>query len=103
MRRWARSGSGGTVETIGPEQWERAWEVNLRGVAQTCQAALPALRAAGGGAMVLTSSISAITGTPTRPTHAYAAMKGALISLARAMAVTYGPERIRVECHFCLA
>jgi NAD(P)-dependent dehydrogenase (short-subunit alcohol dehydrogenase family) len=66
-------------------------------VAETCRAALPALRAAGGGAIVLTSSIAALTGSAGRPMHAYAATKGALLALTRALAVSYGPERIRVN------
>lgn len=88
---------GGTVESIEPERWDLAFDVNARGVYAVCRAALPHLRSAGGGAIVITSSSSALIGTSTRPTHAYAATKGALIALTRAMAVTYGPERIRVN------
>ncbi|HET8627771.1 MAG TPA: glucose 1-dehydrogenase [Thermomicrobiales bacterium] len=88
---------GGTVETIEPERWELAYRTNLAGVYATVRAALPHLRAAGGGAIVVTSSSSALVGTRARPTHAYAAMKGALISLVRAMAVSYGPEGIRAN------
>jgi NAD(P)-dependent dehydrogenase (short-subunit alcohol dehydrogenase family) len=88
---------GGTLETIEPERWQLAFDVNARGVYALCRAALPHLRAAGGGAIVLTSSSSALVGTSARPTHAYAATKGALVSLTRAMAASYGPEGIRVN------
>ncbi|HBY47581.1 MAG TPA: SDR family oxidoreductase [Thermomicrobiales bacterium] len=88
---------GGTVETIEPERWDRAFDVNARGVYALCRTALPHLRAAGGGSIVVTSSSSALIGVGTRPTHAYAATKGALLSLVRALAVTYGPEGIRVN------
>ena len=88
---------GGTVESIEPERWELAFGVNARGVYALCRAAIPHLRARGGGAIVMTSSSSAYTGTGGRPSHAYAATKGALVSLVRAMAVTYGPEGIRVN------
>jgi len=88
---------GGTVESIDPDTWDLAFDVNARGVYALCRACLPFLRAAGGGSIVLTSSSSAIIGTRARPTHAYAATKGALISLARAMAVSFGPEQIRVN------
>lgn len=88
---------GGTVETIEPERWALAFDVNARGVYALCRAALPYLRAAGGGSVILTSSSSAFVGTHQRPTHAYAATKGALVSLVRAMAVSYGPEGIRVN------
>jgi NAD(P)-dependent dehydrogenase (short-subunit alcohol dehydrogenase family) len=88
---------GGTVESIEPERWDRAFGVNTRGIYALTRAALPHLRARGGGSIILTSSSSAFIGTNGRPTHAYAATKGALVSLARAMAVTYGPEAIRVN------
>jgi cyclopentanol dehydrogenase len=88
---------GGTVETIEPDRWDLAFDVNARGVYAVCRAAIPHLRAAGGGAIVMTSSASALVGLTRRPTHAYAAAKGALLSLVRAMAVTYGPEDIRVN------
>lgn len=88
---------GGTVETIEPERWDLAFGVNIRGVYGLTRAALPYLRARGRGSIVLTSSSSAFIGTSARPTHAYAATKGALISLARSMAVSYGPDGIRVN------
>lgn len=88
---------GGTVESIEPERWDLALGVNAGGVYALCRVALPYLRQAGGGAIVMTSSSSALRGTEARPTHAYAAAKGALISLTRAMAVSYGPEGIRVN------
>jgi cyclopentanol dehydrogenase len=88
---------GGTVESIDLDHWELAFGVNARGVYALCRAAIPYVRARGGGSIVMTSSSSALVGTGERPTHAYAATKGALISLTRAMAVTYGPENIRVN------
>ncbi|HUG17184.1 MAG TPA: SDR family oxidoreductase [Thermomicrobiales bacterium] len=88
---------GGTVESIDPETWERALGVNTGGVYAVCRAAIPHLRRAGGGSIVITSSSSALIGNTGRPTHAYAASKGALLSLARAMAVSYGPDGIRVN------
>ncbi len=88
---------GGTVESIEPERWDLAFGVNTRGVYGLTRAALPYMRARGGGSVILTSSSSAFIGTSARPTHAYAATKGALISLARSMAVSYGPLAIRVN------
>ena len=88
---------GGTVETIEPERWDLTLDVNLRGVYALCRTALPHLKAAGGGSIVATSSSSALIGTEMRPTHAYAASKGALLSLVRAMAISYGPDNIRVN------
>jgi NAD(P)-dependent dehydrogenase (short-subunit alcohol dehydrogenase family) len=88
---------GGTVETIDPERWDLAFAVNVRAVYAACRAVVPAMRAAGGGSIVVTSSSSAVIGTVARPTHAYAASKGALVSLVRSLAVSYGPDNIRVN------
>jgi NAD(P)-dependent dehydrogenase (short-subunit alcohol dehydrogenase family) len=88
---------GGTIESIEPDRWDVTFAVNTRGVYALCRAALPHLSASGGGSIVVTSSISAVIGSAARPTHAYAASKGALLSLVRAMAVTYGAQGIRVN------
>jgi meso-butanediol dehydrogenase / (S,S)-butanediol dehydrogenase / diacetyl reductase len=88
---------GGTVESIEPDLWDLALGVNARGVYAVCRAAIPHMRRGGGGSIVITSSSSAVIGNVGRPTHAYAASKGALLSLTRAMAATYGPENIRVN------
>jgi NAD(P)-dependent dehydrogenase (short-subunit alcohol dehydrogenase family) len=88
---------GGTVETISLEHWGLALDVNVRSMYLMSRAAVPHLRAAGGGAIVNTSSVSAFRGSRERPTHAYAASKGAVLALTRAMAASYGADRIRVN------
>jgi NAD(P)-dependent dehydrogenase (short-subunit alcohol dehydrogenase family) len=88
---------GGTVETIPVENWDLALDVNVRSMYLTSRAAIPHLRAAGGGAIVNTASVAAFRGTAERPSHAYAASKGAVLSLTRAMAASYGRDRIRVN------
>ena len=51
---------------------------------------------AGGGAIVnLSSALGLVGGDADFATHAYAASKGAIVALTRAMAVTYAPEGIR--------
>jgi NAD(P)-dependent dehydrogenase (short-subunit alcohol dehydrogenase family) len=87
---------GGTVESIDPDRWDLAFDVNTRGMYAMVGAAIPYMRG-NGGSIILTSSTYAFIGVPERPTHAYAASKGALVALTRAMAVTYGPENIRVN------
>lgn len=88
---------GGTVETIDLEHWDLAQDVNVRAMYLVSRAAVPALRAAGGGAIINTSSVSAFRGSVGRPSHAYAASKGAVLALTRAMAASYGRDRIRVN------
>src|SRR5438552_7454148 len=88
---------GGTVETIDLDRWDLALDVNVRAIYLTSRAAVLALRAAGGGSIINTASVSAFRGSMERPSHAYAASKGAVLSLTRAMAASYGRDRIRVN------
>jgi NAD(P)-dependent dehydrogenase (short-subunit alcohol dehydrogenase family) len=88
---------GGTVETIDLDRWDLAQDVNVRAMYLVSRAAIPALRAAGGGSIVNTSSVSAFRGSMARPSHAYAASKGAVLALTHAMAASYGRDRIRVN------
>ncbi|GAA0284427.1 SDR family NAD(P)-dependent oxidoreductase [Cryptosporangium japonicum] len=66
------------------ESWDRQLAVSLTGTFLGVRALLPGLRSA-----VLISSVHALVGLPGRP--AYAAAKGALVSLGRQLAVEYGP------------
>lgn len=59
------------------------------------RASLPALRAAGGGSIVATSSVSGLGGDPV--TWAYNAAKAAVINLVRGAAIDYAVENIRVN------
>jgi NAD(P)-dependent dehydrogenase (short-subunit alcohol dehydrogenase family) len=82
-----------TVEVVPAHEmslasWQRQLSVNLTGAFLGFKAALPDLRAES-GAVVLTSSVHAHHGLPGRP--AYAASKGALLSLSGQLAVEYGP------------
>jgi len=88
---------GGTVESIDLERWDLAQGVNVRAMYLVSRAAVPAMRAVGGGSIINTSSVSAFRGSVARPSHAYAASKGAVLALTRAMAASYGRDRIRVN------
>ena len=68
--------------------WDRQLAVSLTGAFLGVRACLPGLRATRGNVVII-SSVHANFGLPGRP--AYAAAKGALISLARQLAVEYGP------------
>lgn len=88
---------GGTVESIDLEHWDLAQDVNVRAMYLVSRAAVPAMRSMGGGSIINTSSVAAFRGSAGRPSHAYAASKGAVLSLTRAMAASYGRDRIRVN------
>ena len=74
-------------------EWEQVMRVNAAGVFLCARAALPHMRARGGGAMVF---IGSIEGLAANPTHAaYAASKAAVHALARAVARDHGADGVR--------
>jgi meso-butanediol dehydrogenase / (S,S)-butanediol dehydrogenase / diacetyl reductase len=97
----AHGGSGrrfgdGPVDECSPEGWHATLELNLHSVFLVCRHAVPALRDAGGGAIVTVASVLGLVGGDRDfATHAYAASKGAVIAMTRAMAVTYAQDGIR--------
>lgn len=85
----------GTVEETPAELWDEVLDVNVKGVFLTCQAALPHLRARGGGAIVTVSSVQALASQ--RRVAAYAASKAAINALTRAIALDYAADGIRAN------
>lgn len=78
------------------EEWKRVMRVNLDGAFYTLRAAARHMAAHGqGGALVGTASLAAISGQP-RGEH-YAATKGGLISMIRALAVEFARHGIRAN------
>ena len=82
------------VETT-VEEWDAVMASNLRSVFLFVKLAHPLMKAAGGGAIVNVSSVHAIQ-TSTN-IAAYAASKGGLLALTRAMAIEFAPDNIRVN------
>lgn len=87
--------SFGRVDEIDVEEWHRVIDVDLNAVFYGCRAALPHLRANGGGAIVNTASISGMVGDWGLP--AYNAAKGAVMNLTRALAADHARDGIRVN------
>ncbi len=81
------------VETT-PEQWDAVMASNLRSVYLAVRHAYPFMRTQG-GAIVNVSSVHAIATSAN--IAAYAASKGALLALTRALAIELAPDRIRVN------
>ena len=82
------------VVRTGEAEWDRIFEVNVKGTYLTCRAAIPLLRAAGGGCVINLSSVHAMATVPDLA--AYAASKGAVLALSRQMAIDYAADNIRV-------
>jgi NAD(P)-dependent dehydrogenase (short-subunit alcohol dehydrogenase family) len=84
----------GTVETLSVEEWETTLRVNLTAPFLLSRAALPHLRAGGGG-IVTVGSVAALRAGPQAA--AYAASKAGVTMLTQAMAMDHGPEGVRVN------
>jgi NAD(P)-dependent dehydrogenase (short-subunit alcohol dehydrogenase family) len=78
------------------EAWDRILAVNLSGQFYLAKYGIPALQAAGGGAIILTASELGLVGA--RANAAYCAAKGGVVNLTRALAVDCAPLGIRVNC-----
>lgn len=82
------------LEGMTEDVWDRIMEVNLKGPFLCSRAALPALRADGGGEIVMTSSVGGLAGTGS--SIAYCASKAGLNNLVVTLARVAGPE-VRVN------
>jgi len=77
------------------EEWDAVMHANLRSVFLGVKLAYPLLKANGGGAVVNVSSVHAIQTSAN--IAAYAASKGGLLALTRAMAIEFAPDEIRAN------
>lgn len=86
----------GTVEETSDDDWARVLNINVVGMARVSAAALAWLRRSEHAVIVNLASIASLNGLPQRA--AYAASKGAVMSLTFAMATDHVAEGIRVNC-----
>lgn len=77
------------------EEWDAVMASNLRSVFLSAKLAFPLFKAAHGGAIVNVSSVHAVATSAN--IAAYAASKGGLLALTRAMAIEFAPDNIRVN------
>ena len=73
--------------------WDRLMAINVKSMFLMSKAVLPGMIAAGGGAIVNTSSISGVTAAPMEAV--YCTTKGAVLQLTRAIAVEFRDRGIR--------
>ncbi len=84
---------GRRIHDVDDETWARVIDVNVTGVFRMIRAALPEMLTHRRGSIVNISSIASLVGIPKLPV--YAASKGALNALTRAMALDYAKDGIR--------
>jgi 2-keto-3-deoxy-L-fuconate dehydrogenase len=86
----------GTAETTEEKDFDRLYNVNVKGVYNCLRAAIPVMKKNKGGVIVNMCSIAATVGIPDR--FAYSMTKGAVYSMTLSVAKDYLQEQIRCNC-----
>jgi NAD(P)-dependent dehydrogenase (short-subunit alcohol dehydrogenase family) len=94
---WNHVGHPGpaSFEDLDMREWDLAVNLNLRTVLVTTEAAIPEMRARGGGSLLYTASTSGISGSQFSPV--YSAVKHGVVGLVRGLAKRYAKEKIRAN------
>lgn len=88
-------GPAGPLHAATDDDWRQVLDLNLRGAARLATLAAPRMAAAGGGSLVLMSSIAGLRGN--RAIGLYGLSKATLAQLARNLAVEWGPQNVRAN------
>ena len=86
----------GLLTDMQDTEWDRIFDVNVKGIYNCVKAAMPALLKKHSGSIVTVSSMWGQVGASCEA--AYSATKGAVIALTKALAKELGPSGIRVNC-----
>ena len=86
----------GLMSSMPEADWDRIFDVNVKGIYNCVNAAMPAFLKKQAGSIVTVSSMWGQTGASCEA--AYSATKGAVIALTQALAKELGPSGIRVNC-----
>ena len=86
----------GLMSRMEPSQWDRIFDVNVKGIYNCVNAAMPAFLQKHAGCVITVSSMWGQVGASCEA--AYSATKGAVIALTKALAKELGPSGIRVNC-----
>jgi 3(or 17)beta-hydroxysteroid dehydrogenase len=85
------------IETTTTEMWRKTLAIHLDGTFFGCQAAIPLMKASGGGSIVNMSSTAALVGIPAY--LAYTAAKGGIRSMTKAIAIHCRNEKLGIRCN----
>jgi len=86
----------GNVEATSPEEMDKIYAVNIKGPYHCLHAAIPGMKANGGGAILNMASIVSKVGISDR--FAYSASKGAVFAMTLSVAKDYLSDKIRCNC-----
>lgn len=85
------------IESLTPEEWDKTISINLRGTYLTIHHTVPALEAAGGGAIVVVSSINGTRTFTTPGATAYSATKAGQVAMTQQLALELASRKIRIN------
>jgi NAD(P)-dependent dehydrogenase (short-subunit alcohol dehydrogenase family) len=85
----------GPLSGLTDEAFDKIMGANVKSNLWLCNLTIPGMAGRGGGAVILVSSIAGLRGSPT--IAAYGISKAADMSLARSLAVEWGPKNVRVN------
>ena len=94
------AGIGGTAPSheMAIADWQRVLDLNLTGTFMCIRESLPAMRALQRGSIITIGSAASVAGGAGPGTSSYAASKGGVLALTRAIAAEYATEGIRANC-----
>lgn len=85
------------IQDLQPDEWDKTIQVNLRGTYLTIHLAVPHLIAAGGGSIIVVSSINGTRTFTTPGASAYSVTKAGQLALVQQLALELGDRRIRIN------
>ena len=84
------------IQDTTPSDWDRVFDVNVKGAFNCCRSAVDKMIGNGGGSIINVSSIWGEVGASCEV--AYSASKGAVIAFTKALAKELAPSNVRVNC-----
>jgi NAD(P)-dependent dehydrogenase (short-subunit alcohol dehydrogenase family) len=91
------NGMSAPIDDLTPKEWDRTININLRGTFLTIRYTVPHLKKAGGGAIVVTSSINGTRYFANAGATAYSVSKAGQLAMVQMLAVELGPFNIRIN------
>ena len=87
---------GDPLTALDSSDWDRSYQINLRGVFYCCKAIYPTFAGQGYGNILNTASVAGKTGAPE--IAEYSAMKAGVINFTQTLSRELGPKNINVNC-----
>src|SRR5919199_666185 len=83
------------IEELQPEEWDRTLDINLKGTYLTVHFAVPHLKRAGGGSILITSSVNGTRTFSNPGASAYSTSKAGQVAFMKMIALELGRDNIR--------